>query len=116
MPWCKFWGYCFKEKQELMDLNSKIRDENTDKLFEAILLLKNVDECYSFFEDLCTISEIKALAQRLEVAKMLKNGITYTEIAEKTGASTATISRVNRCLNYGADGYSMIIERLEKQV
>jgi len=97
-------------------LNSKIRDENTDKLFEAILLLKNVDECYSFFEDLCTISEIKALAQRLEVAKMLKNGITYTEIAEKTGASTATISRVNRCLNYGADGYSMIIERLEKQV
>ncbi len=99
-----------------MDLNSKIRDENTDKLFEAILLLKNVDECYSFFEDLCTISEIKALAQRLEVAKMLKNGITYTEIAEKTGASTATISRVNRCLNYGADGYSMIIERLEKQV
>ncbi|HOV25317.1 MAG TPA: YerC/YecD family TrpR-related protein [Pseudobacteroides sp.] len=97
-------------------MNSKIRDENTDKLFEAILLLKNVDECYSFFEDLCTISEIKALAQRLEVAKMLKNGITYTEIAEKTGASTATISRVNRCLNYGADGYSMIIERLEKQV
>jgi TrpR-related protein YerC/YecD len=69
-----------------------------------------------FFQDLCTISEIKALAQRLEVAKMLKNGITYTEIAEKTGASTATISRVNRCLNYGADGYSMIIERLEKQV
>lgn len=97
-------------------MNSKIRDENTDKLFEAILLLKDIDECYSFFEDLCTISEIKALAQRLEVAKMLKNGITYTEIAEKTGASTATISRVNRCLNYGADGYSMIIERLEKQV
>ena len=116
MPWCKFWRYCFKKKQELMDLNSKIRDENTDKLFEAILLLKDIDECYSFFEDLCTISEIKALAQRLEVAKMLKNGITYTEIAEKTGASTATISRVNRCLNYGADGYSMIIERLEKQV
>ncbi|WP_457920570.1 YerC/YecD family TrpR-related protein [Pseudobacteroides cellulosolvens] len=98
-----------------MDLNSKIRDENTDKLFEAILILTDVDECYKFFEDLCTISEIKALAQRLEVAKMLKNGITYTEIAEKTGASTATISRVNRCLNYGADGYRMIIERLEKE-
>lgn len=98
-----------------MDLNSKIRDENTDRLFEAILLLNDVDECYNFFEDLCTISEIKALAQRLEVAKMLKNGITYTEIAEKTGASTATISRVNRCLNYGADGYRMIIERLEKE-
>ena len=98
-----------------MDLNSKIRDENTDKLFNAILLLNDVDECYNFFEDLCTISEIKALAQRLEVAKMLKSGITYTEIAEKTGASTATISRVNRCLNYGADGYSMIIERLKKE-
>lgn len=96
-------------------MNSKIRDENTDRLFEAILLLNDVDECYNFFEDLCTISEIKALAQRLEVAKMLKNGITYTEIAEKTGASTATISRVNRCLNYGADGYRMIIERLEKE-
>ncbi len=96
-------------------MNSKIRDENTDKLFNAILLLNDVDECYNFFEDLCTVSEIKALAQRLEVAKMLKSGITYTEIAEKTGASTATISRVNRCLNYGADGYSMIIERLEKE-
>ncbi|HEY9061417.1 MAG TPA: YerC/YecD family TrpR-related protein [Pseudobacteroides sp.] len=95
-------------------MNSKIRDENTDKLFEAILLLNDIDECYSFFEDLCTVSEIKALAQRLEVAKMLKKGVTYTEIAEKTGASTATISRVNRCLNYGADGYKMVIERLEK--
>ena len=99
-----------------MDLNSKLGMEIQISFFEAILLLKNVDECYSFFEDLCTISEIKALAQRLEVAKMLKNGVTYTEIAEKTGASTATISRVNRSLNYGADGYSMIIERLEKQV
>jgi TrpR-related protein YerC/YecD len=98
-----------------MDLNSKIRDENTDKLFESILLLNDVNECYSFFEDLCTISEIKALAQRLEVAKMLKNGVTYTEIAEKTGASTATISRVNRCLNYGADGYKLVIERLGKK-
>lgn len=97
-----------------MDLNSKIRDENTDKLFEAILLLNDIDECYSFFEDLCTVSEMKALAQRLEVAKMLKKGVTYTEIAEKTGASTATISRVNRCLNYGADGYKMVIERLEE--
>lgn len=95
-------------------MNSKIRDENTDKLFEAILLLNDIDECYSFFEDLCTVSEIKALAQRLEVAKMLKKGVTYTEIAEKTGASTATISRVNRCLNYGADGYKMVIERLEE--
>lgn len=95
-------------------MNSKIKDEMTDKLFEAILLLKNTDECYNFFEDICTISEIKALAQRLEVAKMLKTGKTYTEISDKTGASTATISRVNRCLNYGADGYRMILDRLNK--
>ncbi len=96
-------------------MNSKIKDELTDKLFEAILLLKNIDECYSFFEDICTISEIKALAQRLEVAKMLRRGITYTEVSESTGASTATISRVNRSLNYGADGYKIILERLEQQ-
>lgn len=94
-------------------MNSKIKDETTDKLFEAILLLKNIDECYRFFEDICTISEIKALAQRLEVAKMLKEKQTYTEISEKTGASTATISRVNRSLHYGADGYKMILDRLE---
>lgn len=96
-------------------MNSKIRDEQTDDLFEAILLLKNVDECYNFFEDICTVPEIKALAQRLEVAKMLRRKSTYTEIAEKTGASTATISRVNRCLIYGADGYKMILDRLEEQ-
>jgi len=95
-------------------MNSKIKDELTDKLFEAILLLENVDECYCFFEDICTISEIKAMAQRLEVAKMLKDSKTYTEIGEQTGASTATISRVNRCLNYGADGYKLILDRLEK--
>ncbi|HHV99422.1 MAG TPA: hypothetical protein GXX36_07590 [Clostridiaceae bacterium] len=94
-------------------MNSKIKDEHIDRLFEAILLLKNIDECYMFFEDLCTITEIKALAQRLEVAKMLRNGITYSEISEKTGASTATISRVNRYLNYGADGYKLVLDRLE---
>lgn len=94
-------------------MNFKMKDELTDRLFEAILLLRNIDECYSFFEDLCTVSEIKALAQRLEVARMLKEKKTYGEISEKTGASTATISRVNRFLNYGADGYSMILERLE---
>lgn len=96
-------------------MNSKIKDEETDKLFEAILLLENIDECYNFFEDICTIAEIKALAQRLEVAKMLKHKKTYTEIGEKTGASTATISRVNRCLNYGADGYKTILDRIEKK-
>ena len=94
-------------------MNSKIRDELTDKLFEAMLLLKDVDECYNFFEDICTVSEIKAMAQRLQVAKMLKMGNTYTDISEKTGVSTATISRVNRCLNYGADGYKTVIDRLE---
>lgn len=82
-------------------MNSKIRDELTDKLFEAILLLDNIEECYDFFEDICTISEIKAMAQRLEVARMLREGKTYTEISERTGASTATISRINRALNYG---------------
>ncbi len=95
-------------------MNSKLKDELTDNLFEAVLLLENIEECYNFFEDICTISEIKALAQRLEVAKMLKEDKTYTEICEKTGASTATISRVNRSLNYGADGYKMVLQRLEK--
>lgn len=95
-------------------MNSKIQDETIDNLFEAILLLKNVEECYAFFEDICTIHEIQSLAQRLEVAKMLRMHKTYTEITEKTGASTATISRVNRSLNYGSDGYTMVLERLEK--
>ncbi|MCX7747633.1 MAG: YerC/YecD family TrpR-related protein [Clostridia bacterium] len=97
-------------------MNSKLKDELTDHLFEAILKLQNIDECYNFFEDICTVAEIKALAQRLEVAKMLKAGKTYTEISEKTGASTATISRVNRALNYGADGYNMVLERLDTHI
>lgn len=96
-------------------MNKKIKDEMTDKLFEAILLLRNINECYSFFEDICTISEIKALAQRLEVAKMLREGKTYTDISEKTGASTATISRVNKALLYGADGYKLILDRLAEK-
>jgi TrpR-related protein YerC/YecD len=96
-------------------MNSKIKDDATDELFKAILLLKNIDECYNFFEDICTIPEIKALAQRLEVAKMLDEGKTYTDICEKTGASTATISRVNKCLNYGADGYKNVLERLKNR-
>lgn len=96
-------------------MNSKIKDELTDNLFEAILLLKDPDECYNFFEDICTVAEIKALAQRLEVARMLRAGSHYSVISEKTGASTATISRVNRCLIYGADGYKTILDRLEKK-
>ena len=88
------------------------RDELTDRLFKAILLLNNEKECYSFFEDLVTINEIKELSQRLEVARMLNDGFTYEEIAYKIGASSATISRVKRCLNYGADGYKLILEKL----
>lgn len=95
-------------------MNKKLKDPYIDKLFEAILLLQNVEECYKFFEDICTVAEIKALGQRLEVARLLRAGRTYNDISELTGASTATISRVNRCLNYGADGYNMILDRLEK--
>lgn len=96
-------------------MNSKLQDKYTDSLFDAILLLENREECYKFFEDISTISEIKALAQRLEVAKMLRNKRTYTDISEQTGASTATISRVNRCLVYGADGYNLVLDRLEEK-
>ncbi|MHB1652710.1 MAG: YerC/YecD family TrpR-related protein [Desulfitobacteriaceae bacterium] len=95
-----------------MGVNERLRDPLTDALFEAILLLKDKEECYRFFEDIATVSEIKALAQRLEVAKLLQNHETYTAIAERTGASTATISRVKRCLYFGADGYQMILNRL----
>ena len=75
--------------------------------------MQSVDECYQFFEDICTVSELKALSQRLEVARMLRAGHTYEEVVERTGASTATISRVKRCLNYGADGYDTVLKRLE---
>lgn len=95
--------------------NSKLKDPFIDKLFEAVLLLENQEECYRFFEDICTVNELKSIAQRLEVAKMLAEDRTYTDIANETGASTATISRVKRCLNYGADGYKLILERLKEQ-
>lgn len=88
--------------------------EFTDKLFEAILTLKNVEECYKFFEDICTIKEIQSLSQRLEVAHLLQQNKNYIEISKKTGASTATISRVNRCFTYGTGGYKAALERLEK--
>lgn len=96
-----------------MAINEKLRDPLSDKLFEAILTLETVEECYRFFEDLATISEIKALAQRLEVAKMLNAGMTYEDIVEATGASTATISRVKKCLHYGADGYRIVLDRVQ---
>jgi TrpR-related protein YerC/YecD len=98
-----------------MPLNEKLRDETTDKLFVAVLLLENPEECYRFFEDICTVSELKSLAQRLEVAKMLDEGHTYEDVAATTGASTATISRVKRALHYGADGYRLILERLKRR-
>ena len=93
-------------------MNKKIHTEAVDQLFDAILSLRNRDECYTFFEDVCTINELLSLSQRFEVAKMLREKKTYLEISEKTGASTATISRVNRSLNYGNDGYEMVFERM----
>lgn len=95
------------------EFKSKLKNEKMDYLFDAVLSLKNREECYRFFDDICTINEIQAIEQRLQVAKMLKNKKTYIEIASATGASTATISRVNRCLNYGADGYNLVFERLK---
>lgn len=95
-------------------MNKKIKTESVDNLFDAILSLNDREECYRFFEDICTINELLSLSQRFEVAKMLREQRTYLEIAEKTGASTATISRVNRALNYGTDGYDMVINRLFK--
>lgn len=92
-----------------------INKELTDKLFKAILNLENEDECYKFFEDLCTIKEIQDISQRLEVASLLSEGCSYTEVAAETGASTATISRVNRCLSYGSGGYEFILERVKKK-
>lgn len=96
-------------------MNGKIKNQHIDTLFKAILELENTEECYMFFEDICTVSELNAIAQRLEVARMLKNKKTYSEISEETGASAATISRVNRCLNYGADGYNLILERMAEK-
>lgn len=94
-----------------MQIN-KIRGHQTDQLFTAILELKNLDECYAFFDDLSTMSEIQSLAQRLEVAQLLKLKKTYDTIQNETGASTATISRIRRCVDYGSGGYNMILGRL----
>ncbi|CUQ25862.1 TrpR-like protein YerC/YecD [Clostridium baratii] len=97
-------------------MDSKIQSKEMDLFFDAILSLENKEECYKFFEDVATITEIKSLAQRIHVAKLLKNKKTYTEIAEITGASTATISRVNRCLNYGSDGYNIVLDRINTEI
>lgn len=96
-------------------VNPKLRDPLADALFRAVLLLRSVEECYRFFEDLCTVGEVKALAQRFAVARMLDQGKTYQQIEAQTGASSATISRVRRFLTYGADGYTLVLERLGRQ-
>ena len=90
----------------------KIKRRSIDELFDAILTLKDREECYQFFDDLCTVNEIQSLSQRLQVAKMIKQGFTYATIEQKSGASTATISRVKRSLQWGNDAYTMILDRL----
>lgn len=90
------------------------KNEQADLLYEAILSLKTKEECEAFFHDLCTFTEIKAMAQRMEVARLLDQGLIYSEILERTGTSSATISRINRALQYGSDGYRIVLDRLEK--
>ena len=98
-----------------MGYESKIKNRAADDLFDAIMSIEDLDECYKFFSDLCTVKEIRAMAQRYGVAKLLLDKKTYSEIEEATGASTATISRINKCLVYGADGYQRVLERLANQ-
>ena len=96
-------------------MNKKIRTPQTERVFKAILQLKTIDECCDFFEDICTVNEVMSIAQRFEVAEMLRDNKTYMQIPEKTGESTATISRVNRSLNYGSDGYDLVMNRMKEE-
>ena len=96
-------------------MNEKLQDPQTDFLFSAILTLESSQECYRLFEDLCTAVELKSMAQRMQIAALLDEGKTYAEIMEKTGGSTATISRVNRSLEYGADGYRTVLDKMKKK-
>lgn len=98
-----------------MAYESKFKREDMDELFDAVLTLEDREDCYRFFEDICTINELHAISQRLQVAKLLSQKKTYSEIEELTKASTATISRINKCLVYGAEGYQRVLERLENQ-
>ncbi|MCI5898717.1 MAG: YerC/YecD family TrpR-related protein [Anaerovoracaceae bacterium] len=98
-----------------MAYDSKLKSKETDALFQAILSLQTKEECYRFFEDICTIKEVQAISQRLHVAELLSQKKTYNEIEEITKASTATISRVNRCLSYGSDGYHIVLKRMNKE-
>ena len=95
-----------------MPYRSRFADDATDRLFDAVLQLRTREECYRFFEDLCTVGEIHALAQRLQVAELLRAGATYDDISARTGMSSATISRIKRFLQFGADGYRLVLERL----
>ena len=113
---CRKWLSIRNESHHSIDIGvdrmlqlKKLNDKAIDQLFEAVLTLKDVEECYVFFDDLCTVNEIQSLSQRLEVARMLRKGSTYNAIEAETGASTATISRVKRCLNYGNDGYKIAL-------
>ena len=92
---------------------SKLKDEKLDCLFRAILTLETVEDCYGFFEDLCSVSDLREMSRRMQAARMLRNNCVYTDIAARTGLSTATISRVNRCLKYGNDGYNKVLDRLD---
>ncbi|MBQ8392847.1 MAG: hypothetical protein IJX51_03645 [Clostridia bacterium] len=94
---------------------NRINEKDTERLFEAILTLETVEECKKFLEDICTVKEIQDIAQRLKAAGMLKNGENYTVVSRETGMSTATISRVNKCLGYGDGGYKLVLDRLEKK-
>lgn len=96
-------------------MNQKLQSEDIDTLYEAVSCIQTKEEFYNFFEDLCTITELQSLAHRFTVAKMLSDGYTYQDISDRTGASTATISRINKCLGYGADGYSVILSRMRKK-
>ena len=96
-------------------MNEKLKELNVEFLFDAILQLQTMEECYRFFEDLCTVQELKALSQRIQVAKMLSEKEVYSDIVAKTGASTATISRVNRSLSYGCDGYQVVFDRVKDE-
>ena len=98
--------------KHIADYESRLRAPDLDALFDAVLLLRDRSECYRFFEDVCTISELKSIAQRFDVAKKLDEGVTYQEISQQLGASTATISRVNRALAYGAGGYRLLLDRI----
>ena len=98
-----------------MAYESKFKSDDIDELFKAILVLEDEEDCYRFFEDICTVNELYSIAQRLKVAKLLYQRETYEEIEAETSASTATISRINKCLRYGADGYRRILERLEEK-